>query len=109
MRDLKIFFFIKRGKKNKEGLTAIYGKITYLDSSTTYSTGVAIKPADWDKTKQLSKAKTKEEEDLQGTLNEQKEKLRKAKDQMLLLGRSVTAEILKEVLFPDKKKEAGRR
>ncbi len=90
MKDLKIFFFIKKDKKYREGLTAIYGKISYLDSSTTYATGLVIKTADWKKTKQLSKPKTQDEEDLQKERDRQKNTIKRFKAVLELQEKPIT-------------------
>ncbi len=102
MKDLKIFFFIKKDKKNSEGLTAIYGKISYLDSSTTYSTGLVIKASDWKKTKQLSKPKTQDEEDLQKERDRQKNTIKRFKEILELQEKPITANILKDLLLERK-------
>ncbi|OFY97548.1 MAG: hypothetical protein A3K10_02505 [Bacteroidetes bacterium RIFCSPLOWO2_12_FULL_31_6] len=99
MKDLKVFFFIKKGKVNADGLTAIYGKISYLDSSTTYSTGESISTSDWIKTKQLSKPKNKEEEAMNTEINRQKIQIKKIKELLFIQDQPITAIIIKNKLL----------
>ena len=105
MKDLKIFFFIKKDKKNTDGLRPIYGKITYLDSSITYSTGISISVTDWKKTRQLSKPKTQEEEDMHKKITRQKNDIKKIKALLEDTEKAISASIIKDILLgKDKKK-----
>src|ERR1035437_878646 len=99
MKELKVFFYIKKDKVNKKGLTAIYGKISYWDSETTFSTGISMKPDDWEKTKQLSKPKTDEEKKLQRQLNKIDEKIQHIRDLLKLQAMPITAMIIKLILL----------
>lgn len=56
MKKLKVCFFIKGDKKNKDGETAIYGKIYLGSVYSTFSTSKYINPERWIKTKNLRNA-----------------------------------------------------
>lgn len=56
MKKLKVCFFIKGDKKNKDGETAIYGKIYLGNVYSTFSTSKYILQERWEKTNSLRNA-----------------------------------------------------
>ncbi len=49
---MKILFLIQSNKINKAGLTSLWCRLTYNKTRKQFSTGMYIKPKDWDKDKQ---------------------------------------------------------
>lgn len=100
MKQLSVFFYLKKGKSNEAGLAPIYGKITYLDSKSTFSTGIYIDPSDWIKTKYLTKPITQEEDKLRREINSIREKIMHSEEKLRILSQPISASILKDSLFP---------
>jgi len=112
MNKLKVRFYIKGDKENRNGEVAIYGKILIGRQMSTFSTAKYISRERWEKTRQLrnilrvkSEASLKEYLDsLKLSIEESYLKLIKSSE----LGREqLTAKYLKEYHFGEDKKGSG--
>jgi integrase len=84
MKKLKVCFFIKGDKKNKDGETAIYGKIYLGSVYSTFSTSKYITPERWIKTNNLRNAlRINNEINLQTYLNSLKESIEKKYNELI--------------------------
>jgi hypothetical protein len=52
---LKILYWIRKNKANREGLAPLIVRISYLNTRVERSTGHYIKPAEWNVTRQRVK------------------------------------------------------
>lgn len=73
--------------------------ITYHDTSTSFSTGIYIKPADWEKTKQLTKPKNDEEKALKLLLGKFEPRINKIIAGLEDRDQEITARIIKDILL----------
>jgi integrase len=84
MKKLKVCFFIKGDKKNKDGETAIYGKIYLGSVYSTFSTSKYITQERWIKTNNLRNAlRINNEINLQTYLNSLKESIEKKYNELI--------------------------
>ncbi len=105
---MKILFLIQSNKINKAGLTSLWCRLTYNKTRKQFSTGMYIKPKDWDKDKQ----KVLEEAENSRTVNSQisliKQTLGRAFLMLQIQGESFDVDdVYKIYCGVDTKKEMG--
>ncbi len=101
MKRTKIIFYLKKDKKNADGKSAIYGKITVASTKATFATRKFISVEDWKNSNHLRNV-VKKEENIKIYLKSLENRFDSLLDKLRLDNNNVyDAHYLKALLFSD--------
>ena len=97
-KSSKTSFFLVHAKKNVQGLTPIYLRISCGDNQITSASGVCVSSVDWDKKKKRVKGRGEKEQLMNQTLDALEIKVKSRLNQLLLAREDVSHSLLKSTL-----------